>query len=272
MLETIYVCNDYITSVFSFPPPVPRVLQPAQNGDHNAAHFTFEAAFLTAYHLYASYRRNFISNNSNRVRLGRLCRFSRTWQAVDSLPPLPLPSSCTTASHRELSNGRLHALPLPWAQEATDRQVMLFYGNKCLLLTLEAHTEPRGGGALAPVRTTLEQMSLLSMLSLPQEAIDGNGEANVISVEQAISTNWLQVVAQPERRAVLVLAQLAVGLADERLLSRERRHHRRQDVLDGQLSVAAQLPVLLLLHLRHAGRPGPCHPLRARQAGQSLWH
>ncbi len=211
MLETIYVCNDYITSVFSFPPPIPRVLQPAQNGDHNAAHFTFEAAFLTAYHLYAFYKRNFISNISNRVRLGRLCRFSRTWQAVDSLPPLPLPSSCTTASHRELSNGRLHALPLPWAQEATDRQVMLFYGNKCLLLTLEAHTEPRGGGALAPVRTTLEQLSLLSMLSLRQEAIDGNGEANVISVEQAISTNWLQVVAQPERRAVLVLAQLAVG-------------------------------------------------------------
>ncbi|KAH9401454.1 hypothetical protein TYRP_016841 [Tyrophagus putrescentiae] len=191
---------------------VPRVLQPAQNGDHNAAHFTFEAAFLTAYHLYAFYKRNFISNISNRVRLGRLCRFSRTWQAVDSLPPLPLPSSCTTASHRELSNGRLHALPLPWAQEANDRQVMLFYGNKCLLLTLEAHTEPRGGGALAPVRTTLEQLSLLSMLSLRQEAIDGNGEANVISVEQAISTNWLQVVAQPERRAVLVLAQLAVAL------------------------------------------------------------
>ena len=53
------------------------------------------------------------------------------------------------------------------------------------------------------------------MLSLPQEVIgDGNDRRDQCDQRglQAISsTNWIQVVAEPESRAVLVLAQLAVG-------------------------------------------------------------
>ncbi len=177
------------------------MLQPTPNDENNAA-FTFEAAFLTAYHLYAFYKR---PSEGGRVHLGRFCRFSHTWQAVDSFPALP-PNS----SHRPyLTNERLHALPLPWAQGAIGREVMLFYGNQCVLLTLEAHPEPSNAAAFAPVGAKLEQLSLRSMLSLPER--EGLAEI-VINVEPAdISTYWLQVVAEPERRAVYALAQLAVG-------------------------------------------------------------
>ncbi len=191
---------------------MPLALQPIQNGDHNAAHFTFEAAFLTAYHLYAFYKR---PSEGARIRLGRLCRFSHAWQAVDFFPVFP-PSN-TSQQQQTLSNERLHALPLPWAQGASGREVMLFYGEHCARLMLWPIRDPRIGGACSPM-ATLEQFSLRSMISLPEEAIDGNGEMeidNVTMKEPAAASqlswiHWIQVIAEPERRAVLALAELSV--------------------------------------------------------------
>ena len=198
--------------------------------------FKFLTAFLTAHHLYAFYKQSTAAAdddddddddddedendeeddaNNGLIRLGRLCRFSHTWQAVEGFPALRQPPARWTGNN----SCRLEALPLPWAQGpeggTNHREVLLFYADHCALLTLTAAAGADqgggrgggggggGGGALAPVATTLEQLSLLSMLSFP--------EGVVVNVDlTTLSVNWLAVVAWPERRAVFALARISL--------------------------------------------------------------
>ncbi len=171
--------------------------------------FHFGVTFLTAYHLYGFYYES-ESVDTDRLHLARFCRFSHTWEKVRSFSEHPL---------ADLPSDLIYALPLPWAQQASRREVLLFFLDHCDLLTIEpmvgvgpdgAGAEKPGGSgdrAFAPVTTTLTPLSLLSMLSLPE---DGAGEI-VINVELALHVNWLQVVADPEHRAVYALVEVAVG-------------------------------------------------------------
>ena len=199
------------------PPAIPNRRRGVQQQAAAATlDFHFVAAFLTAHHLYAFYKQSTAAagddDNNGLIRLGRLCRFSHTWQAVEGFPALRQPPARWTGNN----SCRLEALPLPWAQGpegggTNHREVLLFYADHCALLTLTAAAGADqgggvgggGGGALAPVATTLEQLSLLSMLSFP--------EGVVVNVDlTTLSVNWLAVVAWPERRAVFALARISL--------------------------------------------------------------